>query len=91
MIQRKGITISKDEVIKLQWDWSAELEQRDTTLSSSTWATTDSSIVLSSQTISGNKALVTLTANNDPRNSASLTNTVVLANGETLVAGAYYQ
>ena len=89
MIQRKAVNVTKDEVIKLQWDWSAELERRDTTLSSSTWRSTDSSITISATGISGNKTLATLAASNDPQ--GSIINTAVLANGETLVAGAYYE
>lgn len=89
MIQRKAVSITKDEVIKLEWDWSAELERRSTSLSSSTWRSTDSGITISGTSISGNKTLATLTASHDPQ--GSIINTAVLANGETLVAGAYYE
>lgn len=67
------------ETVKVENDWSAELEERGTTLSSSSW--TSSGPTLGSTTTIGNIASALISGC-----GGCLVNTVVLANGETLVA-----
>jgi hypothetical protein len=91
MIQRPPINITKGEVLNLAWDWSGELEEKATTLVTSAWESSDSNISLSTKSILGNKAKVTITAANDVSGTRqTITNTVTLANGETIIAWAYF-
>jgi hypothetical protein len=79
-MQLKTITATTGETLKVTNNWTAETEKRGTSVSSSSWETTTGS--LTSEALSGSVATVLLT----PGCRGTLTNTVVLANGETLVA-----
>lgn len=80
MSQQKTINATKGEVLRVSKDWSAECEERDTEVVSSSWSATDGS--LAGQSLEGNLAAVTCAI----ESQATLTNTVQLDNGETLVA-----
>lgn len=88
MIPRPPISIGYGETKNLAWDWTGELEERATTLVTSAWESTDNNVTITNKTIAGNKAKATITAAIDP--IGSLRNTVILANGETLIASAHY-
>lgn len=81
MTQRKSLYFDQGEARLVENEWAAEAEQRNTTVSSSTWAFTDEGAVAGAS-LTGTLASALLT----PQGSGVLTNTVVLANGETLIA-----
>jgi hypothetical protein len=78
--QQKTIYALRDEVLRISKDWSAECEERDTEVESSSWSATRGG--LAGQSLEGNLAAVTCTVVSDE----TLTNTVELGNGETLKA-----
>jgi hypothetical protein len=79
-VQLKTIEAAVDETRLVTNKWTAEIEKRGTTVSSSSWETTAGSV--SGAALSGSTATVTLAVTG----RGTLTNTVVLANGETLIA-----
>lgn len=80
-MMRPEIRIKYGETQKVTNDWSAECEERGTTVSASTW--TGYGVTVTSPALSSNVAtcLVSL-----PFNAGCLINIATLANGETLVA-----
>lgn len=81
MSLRKAIHATDGETIMVQNQWAAEAEKRGTTVSSSSWGYSGSG-TLTGAALSGTNATVKLS----PTSCGTLTNTVVLANGETLLA-----
>lgn len=79
MILGKTISTADGETVKVSNNWTAQTEKRGTTVSSSAWECTAGT--LTSQTLSGATTTVLLS----DAGYGWLTNTVVLANGETLV------
>jgi hypothetical protein len=79
-MQAKTINATSGEVIKVSNQWAAEAEKRGTTVSSSTW-TYSGAGTLAGAALTTTLATVTLT----PTSCGTLTNTVALANGETLI------
>lgn len=79
-MQLKTIEATVDETRLVTNNWTAETEKRGTSVSSSSWETTAGSV--SGAALSGSVATVTLAVTG----RGTLTNTVVLANGETLIA-----
>ncbi|MEO7937369.1 MAG: hypothetical protein ABIR55_02000, partial [Burkholderiaceae bacterium] len=77
----KTIQALSGETVKVSNQWAAECEKRATTVSSSTW-TYDGAGTLSGATLVTPLATTLLA----PTSVGTLTNTVVLANGETLIA-----
>lgn len=80
-MMRPEIRITYGETVKVTNDWSAECEERGTSVSASTWE--GFGIVVSSPALSANVATCLIAY---PADSGWLTNTVTLANGETLIA-----
>lgn len=80
-MMRPEIRIKYGETQKVTNDWSAECEERGTSVASSTW--TGYGITVSNQALSSN---VTTCLVSIPCNSGCLINAATLANGETLVA-----
>jgi len=80
MILAKTLYFADGETRKVEQQWAAECEKRGTTISSSSWDFANGTA--SSPAVSGTKATCLLT----PTSCGMLTNTVALANGETLVA-----
>lgn len=78
-MQAKSIRADLGEVRKVSNEWAAQVEQRGTTVSSSSWEATPG-LTLGATTLVGTTttALVTVA------DSGVVTNTVTLANGETL-------
>lgn len=79
-MQAKTLYATTGETIKVSHQWAAETEKRGTTVSSSTW-TYSGAGTLAGATLATPLASVTLT----PTGCGTVTNTVVLANGETLI------
>ena len=77
-MQRKTVYIAEGETRLISNKWAAECQERDTTVSSSTWEATGGT--LASPALVGTTASVMLSAAHD----GLLTNTVTLANGEVL-------
>jgi len=75
----KRVNATSGETLKVTNQWAAECQARDTTISSSAWESSDGTTVTAA--MSGTTATGTFT----PIGDCTLTNTVVLANGETLV------
>lgn len=82
--QKKTLYCAQNEVRLVLQEWAGECEERNTTITSSTWTFTGSGSV-AEQALSGTRSSVLVTPNSNGR----LENTVVLANGETLVAWRY--
>lgn len=82
MIRLKDLHIASGETVKVTNRWAAETESRSTTVSSSDWEYADGSATLASEALSTPTATCLCT----PTSSGELQNTVVLANGETLIA-----
>lgn len=80
-MQLKTIHSLDGETRKVTNLWAAEAQKRGTTVSSSAWEFSGSG-TLASAALSGTTATALLTATS----RGTLTNTVVLANGETLLA-----
>lgn len=80
-MQLKTVNALSGETRKVTNEWAAEAESRGTTVSASTWSYTGSGS-LSGSALTGYTASVLVT----PTGCGVLTNTVTLANGETLVA-----
>lgn len=80
-MQRKTLYATDGETIKVSNQWAAECERRGTTVTSSTW-TYDGAGTLGTATLATPLATTLLT----PTGCGTLANTVVLANGETLIA-----
>lgn len=81
MPQKKTIQCATGETRLVQQQWAGECEERGTEIVDSTWASKDGSS-LHGQALAGTLASVLIS----PRGSSVLSNTVILANGETLVA-----
>lgn len=79
-MQAKTINTTNGETIKVSHQWAAETEKRGTTISGSTW-TYSGAGTLAGEALATPLASVTLT----PTGCGTLTNTVTLANGETLI------
>lgn len=79
-MQAKTIHATTGETIKVSNQWAAEAEKRGTTVSSSTWTYTGAG-TLTGAALTTPLATVTLA----PTGCGTLSNTVVLANGETLI------
>ena len=77
----KDINATCGETRRVVNEWAAEAEARNTTISSSTW-TAYGAISVSSPSLSGTTASASIAVTG----TGCLTNTVLLANGETLVA-----
>lgn len=88
MSQRKSIAIANGETKKVSWQWAGETEKRGTTVTSSSWAVEGSSCTTSNATLVTPLTEVTIACTSD-NESGVLKNTVVLANGETLIDWAY--
>lgn len=85
-MDKKELRISYGETRKVTNDWSAECEERGTSVTSSAW---DSGcLALTSPSLSSNVATAFITSQEDGGHSI-VRNTVTLANGETLVADRY--
>lgn len=82
--QKKTLYCAEGETRLVLQEWAGECEERNTSIDSSAWEFTGSGTV-TEQTLSGTRASVILAPNSNGR----LKNTVVLANGETLVAWRY--
>lgn len=80
-MQRKTLYATDGETIEVSNQWAAEAEKRGTTVSSSSWGYSGSGS-LSGAALSGTNASVKLA----PTSCGTLTNTVALANGESLMA-----
>lgn len=80
-MQGKTLYATDGETIKVSEQWAAECEKRGTTVSASAWEFSGSGS-LTSEALTGTKATALLT----PTSCGTLTNTVTLANGETLIA-----
>lgn len=78
----KEVRLTYGEVRLIENNWSGECEERNTTLVTSTWEA--NAAPLTGQAITGNITSVRLTA--PPTAWDQLTNTVTLANGETIIA-----
>ena len=76
----KDVYTVTGETVIVSNQWAAQTEARSTTVSSSTWAFTGSG-TLSGATLVTPLATTKLAATTD----GTLSNTVVLANGETLI------
>ena len=76
-MQGKTIYIGEAETLKVESEWAAEVEKRDTAIASSSWEGTPT---LSAETLAGTlaSALIQSTSN------GYVKNTVTLDNGETL-------
>lgn len=79
--QKKTLYCARGETRLAQQQWAGECEERNTTIESSSWAAKDGS-PLSGETLAGTLASVLIA----PRGNTALSNTITLANGETLVA-----
>lgn len=82
MIELKSLRIASGETVKVSNQWAAETEKRGTTVSSSAWEYVGGSATLASASLVTPLATTLCT----PTSSGELQNTVVLANGETLIA-----
>jgi hypothetical protein len=82
VIELKSLRVALGETVKVSNQWAAETEKRGTTVSSSAWEYVGGSATLASAALSTPLASTLVT----PTSSGELQNTVVLANGETLIA-----
>lgn len=82
MIELKSLRVASGETVKVSNPWAAETQKRDTAISSSAWEYVGGSATLSGATLATPLATTKIT----PTSSGELQNTVVLANGETLIA-----
>lgn len=80
-MQRKTLYATDGETIEVANQWAAEVEKRGTTVSDSTWAFSGSGS-LTGAALDDTQATVLLA----PKSCGTLSNTVTLANGETLIA-----
>lgn len=80
-MQAKSIHAEPDEVRLVTNKWAAEVEQRGSSIASSAWEVT-SGLTLGATTLSGTTATALVTVSG----CGTVTNTVTLANGETLEA-----
>lgn len=78
-MQGKTINAEPGETRKVTNEWAAQAEARGTTVTSSTWEASGD-LTLGASSLSGTAATVLVAV----AGSGTLTNTVVLANGETL-------
>lgn len=79
MILGKTINAATGETVKVTNLWAADIQRRSTTVSTSAWSAVSGT--LSGAALSGSTASVFIT----PSANTILKNTVVLANGETLI------
>lgn len=79
MIELKAIYLLPGETRRVLSDWTAECEERGTTVSASAWES--SNLALASPSLASNVASVLVV---DVADSDTLTNTATLANGEVL-------
>lgn len=86
MSQRKSLYFDQGESRLVSNQWAAECEERAATILSSAWAFTEESSVTSGSVV-GTLATAQLT----PAGSGKLTNTVVLSDGETLIAWRFVE
>lgn len=80
MILAKTLYFADGETRKVEQQWAAECEKRGTTISSSTWDFANGTV--SGAAVTGTRTSCLLA----PTGCGMLKNTVVLANGETLIA-----
>jgi hypothetical protein len=80
-MQGKTIYADADEIRKVTNEWAAQVEQRGSSVSSSTWEATGG-LTLGASSLSGATATVLVTVTG----CGKVTNTVTLANGEQLEA-----
>ena len=80
-MQRKTIRATDGETVKVENQWAAETEKRDTTVSTSAWDFSGSGTI-ASETLVTPLASCLLT----PTRCGTLTYTATLANGEVLIA-----
>lgn len=85
-MKSKELRITYGETRQIRNDWSAECEQRGTSVSASSWES--DCLTLTSPALSSNVATALITSQNDGGYNV-VRNTVTLANGETLVADRY--
>lgn len=85
-MNRKEVRITYGETKKVTNDWSAECEERGTSVSASTW--TADCLTLTSPALSSNVATAFIASQDDGGYNV-VRNTVTLANGETLIADRY--
>lgn len=78
-MQGKTIYADADEVRKVTNEWAALVEQRGSSISTSTWESSGD-VTLGASTLSGSTTTCLVTVSG----SGEVTNTVALANGETL-------
>lgn len=85
-MDKKELRITYGETRKVTNDWSAECEERSTSVSASTWAA--DCLTVTSPTLTSNVATALITSQDDTGYNV-IRNTVTLANGETLVTDRY--
>jgi hypothetical protein len=85
-MNKKELRITYGETFKVTNDWSAECEQRGTSVSASSWEA--DCLTLTSPALASNVATALITSRDDGGYNV-VRNTVTLANGETLVADRY--
>jgi hypothetical protein len=78
-------TIAKGETINLAIDWRSVEKNIGTTVSSSAWESSTTSITLGASTLSGSIATVPVTNANSSTGCATLTNTATMADGQVMV------
>lgn len=86
MSQRKTLYFDQGESRVVSNQWAAECEERGATIASSTWAFTEEGAV-AGESLTGTLATAQLT----PVCPGKVTNTVVLSDGETLIAWRYVE
>lgn len=79
---RKEVRIANGETVKVTNKWAAECEERGASVSSSSWEACG--FTLESPALASNVATVLITASAE--SFGLLKNTVVLSNGEVLIA-----
>lgn len=80
-MQDKTLNVSRGETVTATRQWAAECEERGATVVTSEWSVKDGG-QLGGEALAGTLASVLIT----PNGNTTLTNTVTLSNGETLVA-----
>ena len=84
-MQLKAIYMLPGETQRVQSDWTAECEERGTTVSASLWEVESGYVTMTSPTMTGNVASVLVSPSAVcSSGSVLLINTATLANGEIL-------
>lgn len=87
-MKRPTVYMTNGETRKVYNEWAAECEERNSSVSASSWS--GFGVTVSGEALTSNKAECLITFGTAPcefsYNGASIINTVTLANGETLVA-----